>query len=212
MKINLFIDFDNTIVNTTKAVVEVYNEKFNANINYLDIENYNLTPYIKNIDEKERSKLFCEKEMYSKLKPYEGVFDVLNKLKESNLFNIYLVTNCAPKSIPYKVKWLEENNFDQLFSGKIYLDITGCQGYNKSIINMENSILIDDHRENHLSSNAKYKLSFKYNDKQNWGPDPSKGDSVWVFKNWNNGIYYYLEHIAKNHISGKICFASNKNK
>ena len=200
MKINLFIDFDNTIVDTTGAAVKIYNKKFNKNINPLDIENYNMEPHII-ISEKERCNLFCKKDLYSNLKAYSGVFEVLNKLKESNLFNIYLVTNCNPKSIPYKIKWLKENNFDFLFDGKIYLDISNCKGYDKSLINMRDGVLIDDHRENHLTSNAKYKLSFQYSKrKQNWGPEPQ--DGVIVFRKWDNGIYYYLEHIAKSH-SGK---------
>ena len=39
-KLNLFIDFDNTIVDTTDAAVKIYNNYFNTNINSLDIENY----------------------------------------------------------------------------------------------------------------------------------------------------------------------------
>ena len=198
-KLNLFIDFDNTIVDTTDAAVKIYNNYFNTNINSLDIENYSMEPFI-SLNEKERSDLFCKDSLYEILKPFDNVHNILKNLRDSNLFNkIYLVTNCSAKSIPHKIKWLKDNNFDNLFDGKLYLDVN--QGYNKSMINMSNSILIDDHRENHLTSNAKYKLSFQYDKrKQNWGPEPQ--DGVIVFRKWDNGIYYYLEHIAKSY-SGK---------
>ena len=48
-KTNIFIDFDNTIVNSTKAFIQVYNEKFDASINYLDVKNYDFSPLI-NLD------------------------------------------------------------------------------------------------------------------------------------------------------------------
>ena len=59
------------------------------------------------------------------------------------------------------------------------------QGYDKSLIDMKDSILIDDHRENHLTSNAKYHFNFKRYEKQNWGPLP---DESIEFTKWDENI------------------------
>ena len=190
-KTNIFIDFDNTIVNSTKAFIQVYNEKFDASVNYLDVENYDFSPLI-NLDKEEICKIFSSYDFYRELELFYGVEDVLNYLKESNLFNIILVTNCSADSIKEKIDYLKRNDLDKYFDSKIYLD--SGKPYDKSIINMHNSILIDDHRENHLYSNAKFKLCYRCLDNQNWCPN---SDEAIIFNKWDRKLFYYLEYIAQ---------------
>lgn len=174
----LFIDFDNTIVDTTRATCITYNIIHSTNIQPEVIENYDMSPHLilnGNFN------IFSNFILYNHLKLFDGVIECLNKLKDN--FEIYLVTNCSLESIPLKSQWIKENLPKNIFSGMIFLN-TG-QGYDKSLIDMKDSILIDDHRENHLTSNAKYHFNFKKYEKQNWGPLP--GESI-EFTKWDENI------------------------
>ena len=106
MKTNIFIDFDNTIVNSTKAFIDVYKYRFPfININYMDIENYDFKPHL-NISKEEICSIFCSDDFYDKLELYQGVEEILKLIKDSELFNVILITNCSPESIPQKIKFL----------------------------------------------------------------------------------------------------------
>ena len=198
MKTNIFIDFDNTIVNSTKAFIDVYKYRFPfININYMDIENYDFKPHL-NISKEEICSIFSSDDFYDKLELYQGVEEILKLIKDSELFNVILITNCSPESIPQKIKFLKQRELDKYFDFKIYLD--SGKPYDKSIVNMSKGILIDDHRENHLFSNATYKLCYKHNPKQTWCPD----DAI-TFSKWDKKLFYYLEYIAEhNHTKAII--------
>ena len=57
--------------------------------------------------------------------------------------------------------------------------------FGKYFIDMQDSVLIDDHVENHLKSNAKVKLSFVANKMQTWSAAPEKYKNINLFYNWN---------------------------
>lgn len=183
----IFVDFDNTIVDTTRAACTTYNILKDVDVRPEDIESYNMYPQIDlkgNFDW-----LFSNFILFNHLRLYDNVIGCLNQLKE-NGFELYLVTNCSLNSIPLKSEWIKHYLPKDLFSGIIFLNIG--QGYDKSIIDMKDSILIDDHRENHLSSNAKYHFNFKRYEKQNWGPLP--GESI-EFTKWDQKVVNTITQI-----------------
>ena len=93
----LFIDFDNTIVDTTRATCITYNIIHSTDIQPEIIENYDMSPHLAlNGD----FNIFSNFILYNHLKLFDGVVECLNKLKDN--FEIYLVTNCSIESISLK--------------------------------------------------------------------------------------------------------------
>lgn len=173
----VYVDFDNTIVNTTDAFILWYNNNYNENINSDDIVDYDFNPQVK-LSKKEISNAFKTHELTNFLVTYPNVYESLKKIKDLGL-TLILITNCSDESVVRKIEWLDKHKeINSLFDGKIFLSVN--KAYDKSCINMCEDILIDDHKENHLLSNAKYKFAYKDNPNRNWFPDNDGVKDNWL--------------------------------
>ena len=191
----IFFDFDNTLVNTTAAFCEYVKWTFDdVCISPFDVREYDFSDQMK-FSKDQLINAFSSDKLFEYLRPYTGVRNVLEELQKSGLFEIYLVSNCSAESATKKLKWLHEFQFDRYFTGKLMLDIN--KPYDKSLIDMSNSIFVDDHVLNHLSSNAKYKYAFvEAGTVRNWAP--TEADSVKIFKGWYTPIAKEWINIAEN--------------
>lgn len=203
--VKLFIDFDNTIADTTSAFCEYYNTLYIENdddrIRSKDITEYDFSDVgwasghklgTKTVSEEMLLKGFKSDLLFSYLKPYQGVRYALEGLKSTKLFEIYLVSNCSDESAVKKIEWLKKWDLDRNFDGKVFLNIN--QAYNKSLLNMKDGILVDDHRANHLNSNAKYKYCFRDYPHRKW--HPKIDDGVKLFDKWSGSDSLLLELIS----------------
>ena len=179
----IYIDFDNTIVDSTKAFVDRYNMMNDTNIDSSDIVSYDFKPQIQLTNE-QISEAFGTYSLYDYLKPYEYVERALMRLRCLPNVELYLISNCSDDSVIQKVLWLNKHpKINYCFTGKIFLSIS--KPYDKSIVDMSNSILIDDHKLNHMCSDAKYKFAFKDNQKREWYPNYDE-DGVIVKSSWKD--------------------------
>lgn len=171
----LYIDFDGTIVNTMKAIIDLYNEDFQyyknfKKINWIDINTYYFdecncatSSYI--------STYFNQQRFFDRLEYLDNAKEVLDRL--SHQYEIIIVSSGFSPNLRAKEIWIKDNIPYAKFIGvnlKMYSD--------KSHIDMSDGIFIDDSSHNITSSNAKHKICFgevydwnKYNDEKrclNW--------------------------------------------
>ena len=187
----LFIDFDNTIVNTTKAFVDYYNTTFdfdNKQLKEEEIIYYNFERFVDKDLCLDIKKVFERPKFYDQLKVYPGVLWALNELNKSGLFEIILVSNCTVRSMQLKLQWLTNMDMLRFFDKFILLD--NGMSHGKSLINMEGGILIDDHKLNHITSNAKYHFAYKHNPRAEWYPMTA------CFNIWGEEIVTKLKEIS----------------
>jgi len=191
----IFFDFDNTLVNTTAAFCEYAKWTFDdVCISPFAVRQYDFSDQMK-FSKDQLINAFSSDRLFEYLRPYTGVRNVLEQLQKTNLFEIYLVSNCSAESAIKNLKWLHEFKFDRYFTGKIMLDIN--KPYDKSLIDMSGSIFVDDHKLNHASSNANYKYAFVEADTvRNWAP--TEADNVKIFKGWYTPIAKEWINIAEN--------------
>lgn len=155
----LFLDFDNTIVNSMKAFCEVYNELFKdhsdfkeANWEKVDSYNFkNVCPLLHDnfnaIHDIFEHELFFEKLDFID----KNAQKVINAL--STCFDIYICTYGTIKNIYLKHQWIEKNL--PVIKKCIYLTDA-----DKSVIDMSDGIFIDDREDFLYLSNAAYKFCF----------------------------------------------------
>jgi len=167
-----FIDFDATLTNSLKAYCDTYNYLYHNHpdfkqADYTKVNQYDLKDecfLVKNpLDIFEEELFFNNLEFIN-----ENTYDVLRKLNEK--YKLIIASIGTPSNIAHKAWWLEEN----LPFIKDYVFITNqdCK-MNKSLINMNDSVFLDDIPENLESSNAKTKVLFgkKYSWNECWQGD-----------------------------------------
>lgn len=157
----LILDFDNTIVDTTRAMIKAMN------------------PYIKDVTQKvpEDSLAYCwsfadifpethlryvdilfnSKQLFDNMELFSNLYDTLEDLHNKGV-QIYICTIGSYKNIKLKLDWLHENlpfvDVIPIAQNNIVM--------NKAIINMENSVFIDDNTDCLNSSNADVKIVYRH--------------------------------------------------
>lgn len=165
----VYIDIDNTIVNFTKQAVNKFNQLCGTNKNYEDVIKYDFTDLFPDLSQEKKREIYLN-DFYEGIEKYEDVDKVLEEI--SKKFKIVFVTRGTPNSLKEKEEWLKNN-----LNKKIKYQYIGLPMYaDKSSINMEKGIIIDDQVDMLNSSNATMKIL--YADKRT----PTE---------WNN----YLENI-----------------
>lgn len=181
---NIFIDFDGVIYNTVESFVNLNNKLNNINDDWTKVKNWNFKPECcNNLTEKEIEDLFNHKELYS-TKLIKDSVEYIEKLdKKHKVFVCTVGFNYNNKN---KLKLLEKYlpNIDVITISK-NSELQASPG--KQIINMDNSIFIDDHMKNLESSNARYKILFQPFMPMNWNKN-WKGVRI---SNWKD-LYDYI--------------------
>jgi len=172
MKQKLFLDFDNTIVNSTKAFCDIYNLRYYNHPNFIkaDWEKsylYNfedVCPLLKTKEEVEN--IFCSETFFRSLEFIDNnTIDVIAEL--NNKYQIIITSIGWPLNISLKSLWIE--NELPMIKEFILINNGDCS-MDKGIIDMSKGVILDDVESNLISSNADLKVCFGYrHDKnENW--------------------------------------------
>ncbi len=162
-KRRLVLDFDNTIVNTTKAFIDTYNLIYGRK--YLDstvnvpqwekVHRYDFTDEIPTLTPYEKGLVFSSLKLYDFLEFYPNAKDIINRLSED--FEVEVVTMCSIDTVDRKYKFIKEHLPNCKVQPVLFPDFP-----DKSHINMEDAVFIDDHAKNLATSNAVYKICYMH--------------------------------------------------
>lgn len=182
-KKKLFVDFDLTLVNSIKSIVSIYNDDFQYYDNFVpvhwtDIKTYEFTE-CKCANREYINMCFNQKRFFDKLEYMDWAKEVLDKLKEN--YDITIVSMGYSPNLKAKEVWINEHLPFCKFIGVNFKEYS-----DKSHIDMNDSIFIDDSAHNLITSNAVYKICF--GDEYKWNKD---WDGVRCY-NWHD-VNYYLE-------------------
>lgn len=185
-KTKLFLDFDNTIVDTIAAVVSLYNEDYSSHdgfvsINPKDVTSWefkecNLATY------EEIDKYFGDERFFQRIKLYPGARQALRSL--SHMYDITIVSHGYAKNLELKKKWIKDKLFKEIFDSNCNAEFIGVdwkEHSDKSHVDMSNSIFVDDSIKNLETSNAKHKIL--YGEYMDWN---NMNNKFIRCKNWKN--------------------------
>lgn len=159
----IMIDFDCTIVDTIKAIVDNYNEDFQYykdfhHINWWEINTWDFEEC--DCASKEYlNTYFNQPRFFAKLEMMPWAERVINELKE--YYQIEIVTMGYSPNLKQKKIWV-----GKYFPEIPLLTVNMKKHNDKSHIDMSDSIFIDDSYKNLATSNAKEKICF--GDKYSW--------------------------------------------
>ena len=173
----LFIDIDSTIYNSQKRLVEYLNAIYNKNVNYKDIKKYNCTCSFPKTSASEVEEIFDDKEFYSHIKLFKKTKETIRALQER--YDIIFLTKGSRKNIYHKCSRL---NYD-FHSAKV---VTISKNISKGLIDMDDSVIIDDLGKNLLESNASIKILFAPFGINDYNSDAFNHPDIEVVKNWKD--------------------------
>ena len=162
----IFIDFDNVVVNSIKAIVDIYNEDFQyyknfRMINWWDINSYGFsecncatTEYL--------NTYFNQKRFFDRLEFMPWAKETILMLTE--IYKVKFITLGYRPNLTAKKEWLDGH-----FPGIKMNGINMKKNNDKSHVDMKNSLLLDDDSRYLISSNAEERICF--GDIYSWNED-----------------------------------------
>lgn len=185
----LYLDFDNTIVNTGETVVNILNKRYGTSQKWENIKRYDFKDLFPNLNKEELCKIFESGRLYHNVSFLTGVREIIYFVRAS--FEIEIVTVGSPKNKVLKDRWLALN-----FPAKYTLTVLDNQesNFNKSDIDMSDGIFIDDSSECLRSSNAKVKILLSNGLETEWNRE--ENDDFYVVQDWyeiGNILKFYIE-------------------
>lgn len=166
-KIKVYLDFDSTLVNSTKRLVEMLNEKLDKNEDWTKIKKYNCEDLFPEVTQEEITTVFADKKFFHGLEIFENCLWTL--WRYSKLFDYEIVTIGCENNLYWKEKWCKKNlPFKFKFNG---IQKFGM-GKGIDICDMSDGIIVDDHNKNIETSNAKHKILYQGEYETEWGQVP----------------------------------------
>jgi len=164
---SIMIDFDGTVVNTIKAICELYNEDFTyyknfKHVKWTDINTYDFKE-CKKASLKQIHTYFNQPRFFEKLEFMANSCETIHKL--CSIYTVYFVSIGTYPNLTLKSKFLEES-----FPKSYFIPINSKKYPDKAHVNMKDSILIDDEERHLFSCNAKDSICFgeTYPWNENW--------------------------------------------
>lgn len=190
--VKVFIDIDNTIYDSTKAVVDELNKRYNKNVNPEDIKAYDFTDQFPEVKQSEIKEIFSNENFYKRLDCIDGTaFMFIDILSIQQKIDVSFVTLGTKENLENKKEWLDYVlKSGEFFDHEVdyyeyYGNLSGDS--NKSFIDMSGGIFIDDNIDCLRSSNASIKILIKNGVDTKWN-NVEPGDDVYIADDWGDII------------------------
>ena len=156
-KIRLFLDFDGVIVNTIRAIVDMYKEDFCAYSDYEDIDWSEINSWefteLKAATPEYINHYFNQPRFFEKVQWMPWARETIDKLKD--ICDITIVSSGFSPNLRLKEKWVKDN-----MSYADFIGVNFKQNKDKSSVDMSGGIFIDDCFSNLSTSNASICVCF----------------------------------------------------
>lgn len=166
----VYLDFDCTLVNSIKKIVDMYNKYYQIFSNYkpihwTEINTWNFEE-LKAATTQEILDLFEKKEFFDNLEFMDNAYEALSRLNIKD-YKLVIVSMGHKKNLSYKKAWVKDN-LPHYFFDVEFIGVDLDTYVDKSHIDMSDGVFIDDNPE-YLNTNAKVNICF--GDVYEWNKD-----------------------------------------
>lgn len=167
-KIDLYLDADDTILDSSEAVIEILNKRYNIQPQktYADMFDWGYKSVYNDLAQGEIEDIYSSDDFFASVK-LDPVFEKFY-LKNKHNFNFYIVTKGTEKNLELKKELFSILIPNAKFIGLIFQSDPDLKHtYSKQSIDMSNGIQIDD-RIDCLQTNAALKILYTHNREFSW--------------------------------------------
>lgn len=149
----VFLDFDNTIVESNKRIIELLNEKYGLNKTEDDLTDYYYTSICDKVKPAEIEDLFGSKAFFENLEFKPFILETFRKYEGK--YDFIITTKGNEENLKLKEQWIREH----LSKDVKFLGLSG-NPHDKKRVNMKKGIQIDDNAKC-LRTNADVHILYK---------------------------------------------------
>lgn len=156
---NIYLDYDCTMVDSIKAVLNQLNERYNTAYITSDCTTWNFNNLFPDLTECELLEIFDSERFFEDVELYEGMWEFINR----NHDKITIVTCGLAMNLYRKEQWIRK-----FFPNIKFIGIDSVVMDKSSVKMGKNSMHIDDNQDNLRSTDAEYKVMFVNVKDANW--------------------------------------------
>lgn len=184
----ILLDFDSTLVDSSKAFYDYYVEQTGDNLTSYDESkiDWSMRKLCPLYTQEQADNVYIQPGFFKYLRLYPNAYEVLTKLKEEDHF-LHIVSCHKPQGMAYKMQWIKKNlpmidevTLIPIAHGNVKFDKSSVKG----------DILVDDSLSALKSASTKFKLCYGF---YAWNKE-WQGDRV---LNWNE-VYDYIKRLGDN--------------
>lgn len=190
MSTKVFLDCDDTIINSSKCIIDLLNKKNSSNKTIDDLFDFYYRSIDHAISPDDVIKLFESDDFWNSVQ-YNTGFLKYKEFIDSN-FDVEIVSCGTELNLEKKKEFLKGVGYK--FRGVFIDDTTNLC---KSCINMQGGIQIDDNIRSIENTNAAIKILLKNGHDFSWNNPKPNIDNLYVVQDWEE-IYHILEFFKKN--------------
>lgn len=195
-KIKLFIDADDTILESSKAAINILNERFGLvpQKTYDDMKDWGYRSIYHQCTNKIVNEIYDSELFFNIVKIHPDFMKFYNLHK--NDFEWYIVTKGHYENIKKKKEYFSKHLPSAIVIGCQFKSLEN-EEYDKSHINMNYGIQIDDRTDCLTGTNANIKILFKNNKDFYWNQTNKTKETLYKMNTWKE-IVETLEFALKN--------------
>ena len=195
--VTLYVDADDTILDSSKAVIEILNEKYNLSPakTILDLEDWNYHSICDEVTPAEVTEIYNSKDFFDRVKIKKGFESFWRKHKDK--FSLKIVTKVTFENLRRKEEYFSKYLPEAEVIGVGFSTDT-LSDFGKGHIDMTGGIQIDD-RTDSLNTNAPIKILITHGMQLPWNQYLGEYDkeSVYILENWDlieESLLFFYEH------------------
>lgn len=182
-KLRLFLDADDVLLHSTKAVVDILNKRnINLNAKPEDVVEWNYTSICPSMTAEEVLKIYESKEFWETVRMDTTALELLLQLHKD--IEICVVSKGTDKNLKEKKKFLQTYLLHFDFIGLSLSKDETC--FDKSCVDMSGlSIQVDDRTDCLLGTNATLKILLRNGTDKPWNRYTGGETNLYIANNWN---------------------------
>lgn len=194
--ITVYMDCDDTILNSSAAIIEILNEKYGVNKTLKDLRDYKYRSIVGTVAQEEILEIFQSEQFWQKVQFNEQFVEVIKKLK--NNFKFVVISKGTKENLESKEAHLKKA-FKQMDVDIDFVGIPILLGsktkFEKSLVDMTGAIQIDD-CTSELNTKAAIRILLRNGRRVEWNYIPWNEENFYGVDTWKE-IEEILEFAAQ---------------
>lgn len=168
----LFLDFDDTIVNSLETCVDYLNKIYDTNVKATDIKKWDMSDKFPMMERDIKNGIivdpFESEYFWNHLELRDGALNMLKEM-DKGVFDIFIVSKGTKKNLEKKIRFIREN----IMTYGIKVQFIPLKLNDVKVVRCtrKDSLSIDDNADYLRESNASIKILFKAFDNVEWNAD-----------------------------------------